>query len=123
MRKRQQNDCDAKAQRARPFRQRGQEQQRRRSNRQVSVEVLLDWPHRLESEGLGVDRLLERIAIALDRRLRTVTRQLIMEAKFHASPGASSLYAPRVYSMGNFVRQFRARSSRLLSVFEEPGQR
>jgi len=77
MRKRQQNDRDAKAQRASSFRQRSEQQQRRRSNRKVGVEVLLDGPHRLKSERLGVDRLLERIPVALDRRLRTVTRQLI----------------------------------------------
>jgi hypothetical protein len=85
MRKRQQNDRDAKAQRASSFRQRSEQQQRRRSNRKVGVEVLLDGPHRLKSERLGVDRLLERIPVALDRRLRTVTRQLIVEAEFHAS--------------------------------------
>ncbi len=84
MRKRQQNDRDSQPQRARSFGQRGEQQQRRRRNRKVSVEVLFDRPYRLESERLGVDRLLDCIPVALNRRLRTETRQLIVEAELHA---------------------------------------
>jgi hypothetical protein len=49
----------------------------------VGVEMLLDRPYRLESEDLRVRGLIESIAVTLDRRLGTGTRQLIMESEFH----------------------------------------
>src|SRR5262249_39501334 len=99
MRKRQQDDRDSQSQCARPFGQRGEQQQRRRSNRKVSVEVLLDRPYRLESKRLGMHRLLDCIPVALNRRLRTETRQLIVEAELHALSSSSERRRPEAAPM------------------------
>ena len=67
MRQRQQYDRDAEAQRAGPLGQRREHQQGRRHNREVGIEVLLDRPYGIKTEGLGMHSLIESVAISLDR--------------------------------------------------------
>ena len=64
---RQQGDGSAEAHRRRAGGDRGQEQHRGGQDRGLGVEVLFGRPDRFETETLGHDGLLDRVAVALHR--------------------------------------------------------
>src|SRR5712691_6312949 len=86
MRQWQQDDRNPEPQAMGAFGQRRQQQQGRRQDRQLRIEMLLDRPDRLEAQCFSMSGLFQRVATTLHRRLDVTPGQLIMKPELHRRP-------------------------------------